>query len=191
MANTVTLLGAVTKCAANEGKARDQVVAAIHAAGDDTPEVRTAYIVGRLMATLSIGEVDARAILDKAGVNAKGDDKPKRTEVQERAYGAARFAWDSVKRAAGIAPEPKKSGARKAAATVRDTSGAPVTIPSLVVPKVKAVADIATYAMALCANVRKFRSVNAAVFKGDDGAAYRDAMDDFVRRIEAVAVKPE
>jgi len=186
--NTLSALALVTKSAVSEGKSRDAVILAVKNAGGDTPEVRLAYIVGRMMVSLGIGETDARACLDKKGNGAKTDG-PTRTEKEERAYGAARVAWDSIKRAAGIAASPKKSEAKRKPVTVHDQSNAPITIPALVVPRVKGVPDIATYALALCANLRKFRSVNSKVFTGDDGAFYRDEFDGFIARVEARAIK--
>lgn len=194
----MTNLVAITKAAANEGKVRDVVVALVKEAGD-TLDVRAAYITGRMMQSLNIGADTARITLDKAGVASKGD-APKRTEKEEKAYGAARVAWDSVKRAAGIAASAsksaKKKGARAGALTPSKTgvdakaTDAPLSIPALATPKVKGVDGIGAYALTLCGNIRKFRSLNSAAFTGDDGAFYRDTLDAFVASIEARAVKP-
>jgi hypothetical protein len=191
-------LNAVTKAAINEGKSRANVCTAVLAAGGDTPEVRAAYIIGRMVVSLGYSEGDARLCLDKAGSGAKGD-APKRDDKEEKAYGAARVSWDSVKRACGIAASvsksAKKKGARAGALTAPKTgqdagaTDAPLSIPALAVPKVKGVEGIGAYAMTLAANVRKFRSTNAASFTGDDGAFYRDTFDAFIASIEARNVK--
>lgn len=184
---------AITKAAQNEGKARAVVVALVKSAGD-TPEVRAAYILGRMAHSLGVNAGDARLCLDKKGYGAK-TDAPARTETEEKAYGAARVAWDSVKRAAGIAASPKKSGARKGALTPKGTgqdakaNDAPVSIAALSVPRAKGVEGVQAYAMLLCGNIRKFQSTNSAAFTGDDGAFYRDTLTAFVAAVEGRAVK--
>lgn len=189
MAKQITGLDLVTLASKNEGMARTACIKAVQDNGGDTPEVRAAYIIGRLSHSLGYSVGDARLCLDKAGATAKLDG-PKRTEKEEKAYGAARVAWDSIKRAAGLAASPTKSKARNGKGKVaRVDTVAPdeVTFPSP--PKVQAEKSIGAHAMALSAHMRKFRSLNSASFKGDDGSALASAYDAFIASVEAVCVK--
>lgn len=192
------LLGNVAASALNEGTARNVAIAAIKAAGGNDPLVRREYIAGRIGAGLRrLGSnlpdkeliASGYAIIDMAGKDAAkvADGQSRRSPEQERLYGAARVAWASVMRDAGIGANKAKdtSKSRKARHGSNDNSKAkakPVNLRQALSPKVadgpKAVAHVSMAAAALLS----FSNRNAKVMP----PALITAIQDFSNAVKGV-----
>lgn len=133
-------LALVATCAFREGESRARVVEAVKVAiGNSRSEkhfalVRARYIIGRMAARIASNASEtvrlagAEVAFNSAGANGTGKlakGKRRRTPEEEAAYAAARVAWGSVlkdagiksldKRGGGSASHPKKRGTKKPA----------------------------------------------------------------------------
>jgi len=111
----------------NVADARAAVVSDLKAMGQETPEIKRAFLSGHVAGTLKMtgkGAMDrAAAILDKAGANTNKRADARRTQSQETAYGAARKAWQRVRDEAGIKPADKRGTKSKKADATSNAKG--------------------------------------------------------------------
>lgn len=151
--NLRVVLHDISMSAAVAGVARDVLIAKLAAFADhpNDDQVRTlqravhvGYIAGRLAALEQRGATDsdiaaASVVLAKANANAKkAGPLGKRTEAEERFYGAARVFWGSLAFQAKIAPDAgtgkgravggKASAAKRAARVTKTAGGADVVV---------------------------------------------------------------
>jgi len=141
--------------------------------------MQTAFYEGYCASRLKIDRLAAKAMLALAKHNYLLPEKntsANRTADQERVYGAARVNWS---RALGIVDGPKKKdkpGKPATPAGVTVSHPSKVTVEALVVEKAAKPEDVRAHMALLITHLRRYQALNAAYFKGDDGAAFRDWM---------------
>jgi len=193
-----------------EADARAAAIAAVKAAGVGQEETRAEYVAGQIARLMNLcpaakndgrtrdtwaaGRTAALAVMALSGYKADDASDKRRNLAQERAYAAARQAWSRMLKLAGVASAEKrgtksrKAGAKNAG-TVRDKSGAPITIPAIVIPKVKGINDAVGYMAIISAHLRKFEAANSAGLTGDEGTVIRDAIEAFASAINKLTIK--
>lgn len=205
-------LACVAPAALREGVAREAVIAALIAAGakhvakpdgeaskavraalDYQRSIRDEYIVGRMAARLpSNGSDDERIAAARVVLalpNVKSDKPERRTEVQEKAYTAARVAWHSILKDAGIASTGKGSGNQNGKGTKRkartpDTSKAglapkPTTNPASL-PKAKNAGSANSFIAQQAAMLLMYCDKNASVVSN----VAKSAVQDFCKAVQ-------
>ena len=120
-ARVVNALGNVTAAAFSYARNRNALISLIKVTGA-TKEARNRFIVGHMAQAFNPkAETPTAAMIAKAEqvIKAKGKDskgkvakgQARRTEPQERAYGAARKAWHLVVKSAGVEAADNRGGA--------------------------------------------------------------------------------
>ena len=164
-------------------RAHASVTALIKVTGA-TKAARKQFIIGYMAARSNPAAAElSPAMLSKAttAFNAKGKDskgkvakgQARRTEEQERAYGAARKAWHLIVKAAGVEAADKRGGANNKgkANAGKVPAKAPASGPVQVAPKAKSGGEATAYVMQQAAMLLAFANKNAALLKGPMGEA--------------------
>lgn len=131
-------LALVAPAAFNEGLSRAQVISVVQGAIGKSrsekrfAEVRARYIIGRMAASIkSNAEPKLRIAAAEVAFNSAGADskaklakgKRRRTSEEQDAYNAARVAWSSVLKGAGIKSLDKRGGGSAAHKNKRGATG--------------------------------------------------------------------
>lgn len=194
-ARVVNALASISKAAFAYARNKSAVIALIKATGA-TKEARHNFIVGHMAQALNPKATDlSAAMLAKAetALKAKGKDskgktakgQSRRTEAQERAYGAARKAWHLVVKSAGVEAADKRGGANNKG-KVNPASNPPEAAPQgkveTVAPKAPDAETAAMYVTQQAVALLAYANKNA----GPLAAPYGTAIKAFHAAIMAI-----
>lgn len=177
----------VTNAAFAAAKSTHMLKSVFIAAGGNQDAPRQALIVGRLMFALSYTQEKALLVLGKSGAksNVAADDK--RTEKEEKAYGAARVYLSARLKEWGLSTTSTQGGDR----TKDDSKMSTEKLVMAKAPKVETVAELSAYASAYAKAGYDFFLLNKAhsAVISTHGSELMGAFADFVNSIAEINAK--
>jgi hypothetical protein len=187
----INALQRVYECAREQDDSERNAIAAVITAGGIQDVVRREYILGRMANTLDCDRVNAERVLDAKGANSK--DAERRTEIQEKAYGAARVAWSGLIKKAGLTSTETRGGASRLVRSHQkgradDSSWADTesgTAPEAIhTPPCETREQVMTFLRSMSAVLSKFENRNAKVLDIET----RPVIEDFIAGVKLLEI---
>jgi hypothetical protein len=168
--------------ARNQGESDFLAIDAVIAAGGLQDVVRREYILGRLAASLDMDHANAEQVLDMKGANSKSDER--RTESQEKAYGASRTAWSALIKKAGLVSTDKRGGANQKTPPAK-LPPASVSLEVIQTPPCGTREQVLGFLHTMATVLGKFESRNSKVLDIET----RPIIEDFVVGVRRLCVE--